>query len=142
MSVSIQDGAFLLSALTLNSLVAPLVKLTQNGHGGYDFNQNCIYFFAEILKFVVSMVWCGYNLSIGDNAYSFATIHRSDVLRYAVPGFVFFVQNNLSFIALQHMSSSVFQLLLNLRIISIALLTVAVLGKKLNQIEWAAITLL
>lgn len=44
--------------------------------------------------------------------------------RYAIPGFVFFAQNNLSFLALQHMSNSAFQLLLNMRIVAVALLTV------------------
>ncbi|KAL1512131.1 hypothetical protein AB1Y20_005399 [Prymnesium parvum] len=140
--LSLQDGGFLFAALALNSLVAPMVKVTQNGHGGYDFNQNCIYFFAELVKFLAAAVWCTFYLCLGDDTYSFASIERHDVLQYAVPGFVFFVQNNLSFVALQHMSSAVFQLLLNLRIMAIALLTVAVLGKRLNQIEWAAITLL
>jgi len=46
------------------------------------------------------------------------------VCRYAIPGFVFFAQNNLSFMALQHMSNSAFQLLLNMRIVAVALLTV------------------
>jgi len=62
--------------------------------------------------------------------------------RYAIPGFVFFAQNNLSFIALQHMSNAAFQLLLNMRIVAVALLTVMVLGKQLNKIKWFAIVLL
>jgi hypothetical protein len=37
---------------------------------------------------------------------------------------VFFAQNNLSFLALQHMSNAAFQLLLNMRIVAVALLTV------------------
>ena len=37
---------------------------------------------------------------------------------------MFFAQNNLSFLALQHMSNSAFQLLLNMRIVAVALLTV------------------
>jgi len=118
------------------------VKLTQNGHGGYDFNQSCVYFFAEALKCSVAAVWCVYHLRLGDATYSFSRIDRADVMQYAVPGFVFFVQNNLSFVALLHMSSAVFQLLLNLRIIAVAMLTVAVLGKRLNSLEWASMLLL
>ena len=139
--------------------------------------------------------WCSFHLSRGDAAYSFGAIDRTDVRQYAVPGFVFFAQNNLSFVALQHMSSSAFQvrlaprrpeaaptlrapprgscsawsvlttrtawlllclasaetahrselalqLLLNMRILAVALLTVLVLDKRLNKIEWASITLL
>jgi drug/metabolite transporter (DMT)-like permease len=62
--------------------------------------------------------------------------------RYAIPGFVFFAQNNLSFIALQHMSNAAFQLLLNMRIVAVALLTVTVLRTPLNKVKWFAIVLL
>jgi hypothetical protein len=50
---------------------------------------------------------------------------RATSFRYAIPGFVFFAQNNLSFIALQHMTNAAFQLLLNMRIVAVALLTVS-----------------
>lgn len=66
----------------------------------------------------------------------------SDCHRYAIPGFVFFAQNNLSFIALQHMSNAAFQLLLNMRIVAVALLTVVLLRKPLNKVKWFAIILL
>ena len=140
--LSAQDLAFLVSALVLNTLTAPMVKLTQNAAGGYDFNQSCVYFFAEVFKLTVAGGWCAFYLLRGDETYRPTSVERDEVLQYAVPGFVFFMQNNLSFIALQHMSSAAFQLLLNLRIIAVAVLSVLVLGKQLNKLEWTAVTLL
>ena len=55
---------------------------------------------------------------------------------------MFFVQNNLSFLALQHMNSSAFQLLMNTRIVTVAVLSVLVLRKSMNALEWASIVLL
>ena len=78
-----------------------MVKMTQNAVGGYDFNQSCVYFFAEGLKLTVAGAWCVYHHKQGDSSYDIAAVDRNEVLQYAVPGFVFFAQNNLSFIALQ-----------------------------------------
>ena len=138
-----RDIGFLACALVLNTLSSPMVKLTQNGAGGYDYNPYCVYFFAELLKLAVAAGSCAYHYAChGDRTYHPATMELSDVMLYAVPGFVFFGQNNLAFMALQHMSSAAFQLLLNLRILAVAALTVVVLGKRLATIEWAAIALL
>lgn len=56
--------------------------------------------------------------------------------------FFFFCQNNLSFIALMYLSNSAFQLLLNCRIVMVAISTILVLGKPINAVEWVAVVLL
>lgn len=122
---------FVLTALFFNTMTAPLVKLTQNDEGGYDYNKWCVYFFSELLKLAVALTSCwGYKVELRDFA------------QYAIPALVFFVQNNLSFLALQHMDASAFQLLMNTRIITVAFLSVLVLKKRLNSIEWMSILLL
>ena len=79
--LSAQDVGFLLSALVLNTLVAPMVKLTQNGHGGYDFNQSCVYFFAEALKFAVAAV----ALRDSNRAAKTLAAHAARRLRTSLP---------------------------------------------------------
>lgn len=128
---------FVLTALFFNTMTAPLVKMTQNGEGAYDYNKWCVYFFSELLKLLVAIGWC---LAYHTNAQM--KVEVGDFAQYAVPGFVFFAQNNLSFLALQHMDSSAFQLLMNTRIISVALLSVTILKKSMNTIEWVSIVLL
>ena len=49
---------FILAALFFNTLTAPVVKMTQNAEGGYDYNKWCIYFFAELMKLGVALAWC------------------------------------------------------------------------------------
>merc|ERR1711937_1088022 len=134
---------FILAALFFNTLTAPVVKMTQNSEGGYDYNKWCIYFFAELMKLGVALAWCfkAYRENDREVVQHF-NVDRSDFLQYAVPGFVFFAQNNLSFLALQHMNSSAFQLLMNTRIVSVAILAVVMLGKRMHALEWTSIVLL
>ena len=88
-------------------------------------------------------MWCYRAYAANDPAVvKHLVFDRSDFMQYAVPGFVFFAQNNLSFLALQHMNSSAFQLLMNTRIVSVAVLAVLVLNKKLHALEWTSIVLL
>jgi len=136
------NAAFLATALVFNTFTAPMVKFTQQPNGSYSYNKACIYFFAELLKLVVSLVWCLWKSMTDSEVRAKLRFTQRDVLQYAIPGFVFFTQNNLSFVALQHMTNSAFQLLLNMRIISVALLSVAFLKKKLTPTEWLAILLL
>eukprot|EP00634_Sargassococcus_sp_CCMP2135_P009426 CAMPEP_0198645632 /NCGR_PEP_ID=MMETSP1467-20131203/1347_1 /TAXON_ID=1462469 /ORGANISM="unid. sp., Strain CCMP2135" /LENGTH=312 /DNA_ID=CAMNT_0044381125 /DNA_START=128 /DNA_END=1066 /DNA_ORIENTATION=+ len=119
-------------------MTAPLVKLTQNAEGGYSYNKWCVYFFSELIKLAVAIAWCG----VTHDAKILRDVDFADFLQYAGPGFVFFAQNNLSFLALQHMDSSAFQLLMNTRIISVAILSVLLLRKHLNATEWVSIVLL
>mmetsp|Transcript_14875 Transcript_14875/g.48526 ORF Transcript_14875/g.48526 Transcript_14875/m.48526 type:complete len:356 (+) Transcript_14875:114-1181(+) len=136
-AVTPANVSFVLTALFFNTMTAPLVKLTQNAEGGYDYNKWCVYFFSEFFKLVVAIVWC-----VMYHKNWLKEIDGADFLQYAGPGFVFFAQNNLSFLALQHMDSSAFQLLMNTRIISVAALSVLLLRKNLNSLEWASIVLL
>ena len=134
---------FILAALFFNTLTAPVVKMTQNSEGGYDYNKWCIYFFAELMKLGVALAWCFKAYRENDReVVKHFNVDRSDFLQYAVPGFVFFAQNNLSFLALQHMNSSAFQLLMNTRIVSVAILAVVMLGKRMHALEWTSIVLL
>ncbi len=105
--------------------------------------RRCIYFFAELMKLGVALAWCFKAYRENDReVVKHFSVDRSDFLQYAVPGFVFFAQNNLSFLALQHMNSSAFQLLMNTRIVSVAILAVIMLNKRMHALEWTSIVLL
>mmetsp|Transcript_25856 Transcript_25856/g.86928 ORF Transcript_25856/g.86928 Transcript_25856/m.86928 type:complete len:352 (-) Transcript_25856:221-1276(-) len=134
---------FVAAALFFNTVSAPLVKLTQNAGGGYDYNKWCVYVFAELFKLAFSIAWCGRAYMAGNEQLKrHLSISKADFAQYAVPALVFFAQNNLSFLALQHMSSSAFQLLMNTRIVTVAILSIIVLRKQFNTLEWVSIVLL
>lgn len=134
---------FLASALFFNTVSAPVVKMTQNEEGGYDYNKWCVYFFSELIKLGAAVGWCARAYAADPGGFRrHLAVDRHDFAQYAVPGFVFFAQNNLGFLALQHMNSSAFQLLMNTRIVSVAVMSTFVLKKPLNALEWCAVLLL
>ena len=64
----------------------------------HDAPRRCIYFFAELMKLGVALAWCFKAYRENDReVVKHFSVDRSDFLQYAVPGFVFFAQNNLSF---------------------------------------------
>jgi len=141
----VTDGFYIGLALMLNTLAPVMVKMTQNADGGYSYNKWCIYFFAELIKLIVAgSSCCLLRMDSSKESRDQLAMMQFDFkenLRYALPGFLFFAQNNLSFLALQHLSNSAFQLLLNTRIVAVAFLSVVMLRKRLNAIEWVAIVL-
>ena len=59
---------FILAALFFNTMSAPVVKMTQNDEGGYDYNKWCVYFFSELFKLVVALGWCANAYAAGDKS--------------------------------------------------------------------------
>lgn len=123
--LSVTDFAYLALALFFNTFTAPAVKITQSSDGKYSYNKYSIYFIAELIKLSFAAGSTLYQYHTDKDKQKVMKVSTRDMWQYAIPGFVFFAQNNLSFIALQHMSNAAFQLLLNMRIVAVALLTVA-----------------
>ncbi len=140
------SGALAASRCSFHAIDATRLHLTMKWVVFFsisDAPRRCIYFFAELIKLGVALAWCFKAYRENDqNVVKHFSVDRSDILQYAVPGFVFFAQNNLSFLALQHMNSSAFQLLMNTRIVSVAILAVVMLGKRMHALEWTSIVLL
>jgi UDP-sugar transporter A1/2/3 len=65
-----------------------------------------------------------------------------DVLRIAVPGGLFTVQNNLTFVALSYMDAASFQVLSQLKILTTAVMSILMLKTKLDKFKWTSIFLL
>ena len=84
---SAEAMGFILAALFFNTLTAPVVKMTQNAEGGYDYNKWCIYFFAELMKLGVALAWCFKAYQENDqNVVKHFNVDRSDFcLLYTSP---------------------------------------------------------
>ena len=63
-------------------------------------------------------------------------------LKVAVPSFVYVVQNNLQFIAASNLDAATFQVTYQLKILTTALFSVFILGKKLRKMKWFSLFLL
>eukprot|EP00158_Paraphelidium_tribonemae_P003265 Partr_v1_DN26008_c0_g3_i4_m776 putative Solute carrier family 35 len=62
--------------------------------------------------------------------------------KLSVPALLYFLQNNLLYIAIENLDSLSFQLLYQLKIITTALFSVSMLGKRLSQSKWISLVVL
>ncbi|KAL8435788.1 hypothetical protein ACSSS7_002165 [Eimeria intestinalis] len=65
-----------------------------------------------------------------------------DVAKLGVPGLLYSLQNNLIFVALSNLSGAVYQVTYQLKILTTALLSVTLLGRRLPPLKWTALLLL
>jgi len=126
-------------AATILTAASPLLKRISQVDGAYEYNVNMIYFAAEVLKLIIAtMVFH----SGREGNFCTALASGEQQRRFALTAFLFFVQNNLGFVVLLYFSASSFQLLMNLRIVAVALISVPLLNKVPTPLQWCAIGLL
>lgn len=99
-------------------------------------------FTQEAIKFLLSIC-----LVFVEKRYRFIaatqTLAQSlnlwDMLNVSVPAFLYVVQNNLLYVASANMSPAPLQLLFQLKIFTTAVLSVAILGKRLSGKHWGSL---
>ncbi|RKO90124.1 nucleotide-sugar transporter-domain-containing protein [Blyttiomyces helicus] len=67
---------------------------------------------------------------------------HSDWLKMTVPAILYFVQNNLQYLAVQHLDAATFQVTYQMKILTTALFSVWMLKKSLTRRKWIALCLL
>ena len=119
------------SAVLLTSL-SPILKRLSQRDGNYLYNQSIVYLCAEVIKFFAMVLLCASPNK--DSACSMAWQRR-----FLLTAFLYFLQNNLGFVVLLYYSASSFMLLMNLRIVVTALLSITLLNKMHSALEWCVI---
>ncbi|XP_063076563.1 UDP-N-acetylglucosamine transporter-like [Engraulis encrasicolus] len=102
---------------------------------------------VEMLKFVTSIF-----LVFKDNGFNFQAskhVMRDEIinkpietLKLAIPSGIYTFQNNLAFIALSNLDATTYQVTYQLRILTTALFSVCLLGKKLGLFQWLSLLIL
>jgi len=67
---------------------------------------------------------------------------KRDLLMISIPGLLYTLQNNLTYVALNNLSSAVYQLTYQLKVLTTGLLSVILLGKVLSRNKWFSLVLL
>lgn len=102
---------------------------------------------TEILKLLLS-----YAALLRDAQYSFSQVHNDiklqvkdnwkDGMKLAVPALMYVVQNNLLFLALTKLDAATYQVTYQLKILTTALFSVVMLGRRLNPLKWISLLVL
>lgn len=103
-------------------------------------------FLAEVVKLLVTLVvifvQCGnlreFVLFLINNLFT----NPMATIKLSVPSVLYVVQNNLVYVAMTHLESTTFQITNQLKILTTAIFSIALLNKQLTRIKWMSLILL
>ena len=116
-----------------------ITMLSKNEKGGYDYLAISTTLVSEVAKFCISFT---FYLLLPPSAKSHKMLKRREVLLFAVPAFVYFVNNNLVFVILFYVNSTAFQILSSLKTVFTGILFRIVLKRILSDVQAVSILLL
>ena len=96
---------------------------------------------AEVMKLVVSLILTSREAASEELSLK-AVIYRDiinqpvDMAKLLVPAVLYTIQNNLGYIAVSNLSAAAVQVLYQLKILTTAVFSVALLGRVLNGYKW------
>jgi len=122
-------------SLSCQSLLITYSKKSDN-ETGYSYDTTTTILLAEILKFFIAG-----GILIYSNAGIGFRLNGETIL-YSLPALIYFIQNNLVFVALKFIDPATYQVLVNLKILTTGILFRFVLGKLLSSLQWAGLVLL
>lgn len=101
-------------------------------------------FAMEVIKFLCCNAVVYYQSgSFGNYAYNlYIECTWIEILKLAVPSFLYTVQNNLLYFALSNLDATTYQVCYQTKILTTALFSSAMLGKSLTLMQWTSLVLL
>lgn len=98
---------------------------------------------AELFKFITCILLLLWEESTCDRVFrsikSNIIDNRLETLQVAVPSFVYYVQNNLLYIGSTHLDAATNQVTYQLKILTTAVFSVALLNRKLTKLQWLSL---
>ena len=117
------------------------VSRVQRVRGPRYLNTTAI-FFSEAVKALASIALHFWTSK--DSAEAWSELRKNmweeptELAKASVPSLLYTAQNNLLFVGLSHLSAATYQVTYQLKILSTAALSVAILGTRLNAEKWFA----
>lgn len=101
---------------------------------------------SELLKIITCLVVVGMDEGSVRKVFLALKVHivqkPADTLKVAVPSIVYYVQNNLIYISATHLDAATSQVTYQMKILTTAIFSVAMLNKKLHGHQWIALLVL
>nr|CAG4650297.1 EOG090X098P [Sida crystallina] len=136
-----------LVTLTLQNAALGLSMRYARTRPGDLFLSSTAVLMSELVK-LVSCLWLvfkeegGSTKGLGRKLHATIIQQPLDTLKVCVPSMVYVVQNNLLYVAASHLDAATYQVTYQLKILTTALFTVAILRRKLLGTQWMALVIL
>mmetsp|Transcript_23130 Transcript_23130/g.39137 ORF Transcript_23130/g.39137 Transcript_23130/m.39137 type:complete len:349 (+) Transcript_23130:148-1194(+) len=139
----IKYGALVL--LVLQNAAVALVTSYSRSIEGPKYLSTTAVINIEIIKFILCHLVVFYNEGFDVEMFVsviYFNFNWHEILLISVPAFVYTIQNNLMFIALDYLDPTTFQLLYQGKILTTALFSVVMLKKVLSRTQWVSLFML
>eukprot|EP00929_Paragymnodinium_shiwhaense_P027737 TRINITY_DN16210_c0_g1_i1.p1 TRINITY_DN16210_c0_g1~~TRINITY_DN16210_c0_g1_i1.p1 ORF type:complete len:348 (+),score=15.44 TRINITY_DN16210_c0_g1_i1:49-1044(+) len=120
-----------------NSFAVLVMRRARASTGPLEWNPQTGVIMQEILKAVACLA-----LLARDGQLHAAFENRWEFAKAAIPAVLYLVQNNMQYVALDYLTAPTYAVLYQLKILSTAICSVLLLGKKLGSQQWAALVVL
>ena len=139
---SVKYGALALLVLQ-NTLLVICMRYSRISEGPMYAASTAV-FCMEFIKFVcchgVVLYQCGSLKNYTTELYKHCTL--IEVLKLSVPSLLYTIQNNLLYFALSNLDATTYQVCYQTKILTTAIFSTAMLGKKLTWLQWTSLFLL
>lgn len=104
-------------------------------------------FMMEVMKFILCAIVVFYQSGSSFKAlraeiYNHVWASPHEMLKLCVPSFLYTVQNNLLYLALTNLDAATYQILYQLKILTTALFSATMLGRRFSATKWASLVVL
>lgn len=130
-----------------NSTLAILMRLSTVGSEKHFLASTAVVL-AELFKVCGSVVLLlKHERNAGNTASSLRIVcmiinDKKEMLRISVPAILYYIQNNLQYVAIANLDAATFQVMSQLKILTTALFSISMLGKSILPLQWLAILIL
>ncbi|KAG0916943.1 hypothetical protein G6F33_001953 [Rhizopus arrhizus] len=122
-----------------NSMLVLLMRYSRIAKSEKIYNASTAVFMAEVVKILT----CLYMLYYQRQRHWLKTIFQpKEMIKIFIPSGLYALQNNLLYIALSNLEAATFQVTYQLKILSTAIFSIALLGKSMNVTQWISLFLL
>lgn len=129
------------SVVTMSSF-ALFIAYSKHGRSDYPFIFTTVTMMMELTKFVISFGMYSIERWVLHSTDTSLLLDWKKSMHFAVPALCYVISNNLMFLILKVMDPSTFQVLVQIKIIMIALLSWIMLNRKINFVQWNSISVL
>eukprot|EP00568_Trieres_chinensis_P006544 CAMPEP_0183310896 /NCGR_PEP_ID=MMETSP0160_2-20130417/33912_1 /TAXON_ID=2839 ORGANISM="Odontella Sinensis, Strain Grunow 1884" /NCGR_SAMPLE_ID=MMETSP0160_2 /ASSEMBLY_ACC=CAM_ASM_000250 /LENGTH=431 /DNA_ID=CAMNT_0025475301 /DNA_START=97 /DNA_END=1392 /DNA_ORIENTATION=+ len=142
----IKYGSLLLLVAQMVGLVL-LMRYTRTRKGGDMYLASTAVFVMEVMKFIICLCVIFYQ-SGSTLAGLMGELRRDviespgEVLKLCVPSLLYTIQNNLLYLALTNLDAATYQVLYQLKILTTALFSAAMLQRRFSALKWLSLVIL